>query len=55
MLTRQLRALEEDRLVSRTESPGNLPYVEYVLTAKGRTVIPLLMSMKDWANFGLFS
>ncbi|HWQ63911.1 MAG TPA: helix-turn-helix domain-containing protein [Methanospirillum sp.] len=50
MLTRQLRALEEDRLVSRTEFPGMPPHVEYALTARGQTVIPLLMSLKDWAN-----
>jgi len=50
MLTRQLRALEEDRLVSRTEYPGMPPRVEYALTARGRTVIPLLMSLKNWAS-----
>ena len=50
MLTRQLRALENDRLVIRTEYPGMPPRVEYALTARGRTVIPLLESMKDWAD-----
>ena len=50
MLTRQLRALEDDRLVSRTEFPGMPPRVEYALTERGQTVIPLLMSLKDWAN-----
>lgn len=50
MLTRQLRALEEDRLVSRKEYPGMPPHVEYSLTARGQTVIPLLMSLKDWAS-----
>ena len=50
MLTRQLRALEADRLVSRTEYPGMPPRVEYALTARGQTVIPLLMSLKDWAS-----
>ena len=49
MLTRQLRALEKDRLVSRTEYPGMPPRVEYALTARGQTVIPLLSSLKDWA------
>jgi len=50
MLTRQLRALEADRLVTRTEYPGMPPRVEYALTERGRTVIPILESLKDWAG-----
>jgi DNA-binding HxlR family transcriptional regulator len=50
MLTRQLRALEADRLISRTEYPTMPPRVEYALTGRGRTVIPILMSLKDWAD-----
>ncbi len=50
MLTRQLRALEKDRLVTRTEYPGMPPRVEYALTERGQTVIPILMSLKDWAD-----
>ncbi len=50
MLTRQLRALEEDRLVSRTEYLGMPPRVEYALTERGETVIPILLSLKDWAD-----
>jgi len=50
MLTRQLRALEADRLVSRTEYPNMPPRVEYALTERGETVIPILMSLKDWAD-----
>lgn len=50
MITRQLRAPEEDRLVSRMEYPRMPPHVGYSLTARGRTVIPLRMSLKDWAN-----
>lgn len=50
MLTRQLRALEEDLLVSRTEYPGKTPHVEYSLTKRGESVIQLLMSLKDWAS-----
>ena len=50
MLTRQLRALETDRLVTRTEYPGMPPRVEYALTERGQTVIPVLESMKDWAD-----
>ena len=50
MLTRQLRALEADNLVSRTEYPGMLPRVEYALTERGQTVIPILMALKNWAD-----
>jgi DNA-binding HxlR family transcriptional regulator len=50
MLTRQLRALEADLLITRTEYPGMPPRVEYALTERGETVIPLLLSLKDWAS-----
>ena len=50
MLTRQLRALEADRVISRTEYPGMPPRVEYALTERGQAVIPILMSLKDWAD-----
>jgi DNA-binding HxlR family transcriptional regulator len=50
MLTRQLRALESDRLVTRTEFPGMPPRVEYALTERGETVIPVLVSLKEWAE-----
>jgi DNA-binding HxlR family transcriptional regulator len=44
------RALEADRLISRTEYPGMPPRVEYALTERGRAVIPVLASLKDWAD-----
>lgn len=50
MLSRQLRALEADRMVSRTEYPGMPPRVDYALTERGQTVIPLLLSLKEWAE-----
>ncbi len=50
MLTRQLRALEADRLITRTEYPGMPPRVEYALKERGKTVIPILSSLKDWAE-----
>ena len=53
MLTRQLRALEQDRLVTRTEYPGMPPRVEYALTERGKTVIPVLMALKTWADHEL--
>ena len=53
MLTRQLRALEADCLVSRTEYPNRPPRVEYALTERGQTVIPVLKTLKDWADVEL--
>ncbi len=50
MLTRQLRALEADRLITRTEYPTMPPRVEYSLTERGESVIPILASLKDWAD-----
>lgn len=50
MLTRQLRSLEADHLISRKEYPGMPPRVEYALTERGQTVIPILLSLKDWAD-----
>ncbi len=50
MLTRQLRALERDRLISRTEYPGMPPRVEYALTERGESVMPILSSLKAWAD-----
>ncbi|MGN7471103.1 winged helix-turn-helix transcriptional regulator [Brevibacillus sp. SAFN-007a] len=47
-LTNQLRELEEDGLVSRTVYPEVPPRVEYALTEKGRSLIPLLEMICDW-------
>ncbi|NRQ52879.1 helix-turn-helix domain-containing protein [Brevibacillus sp. HD1.4A] len=47
-LTNQLRELEEDGLVIRTVYPEVPPRVEYTLTAKGLSLIPLLEMICDW-------
>lgn len=47
-LTNQLRELEEDGLVTRTVFPEVPPRVEYTLTAKGHSLIPLLEMICDW-------
>ncbi|MBM6593770.1 winged helix-turn-helix transcriptional regulator [Microvirga pudoricolor] len=54
MLTNQLRELEADGLVIRTVYPEVPPRVEYSLSAKGRSLEPVLLALKAWgdANFG---
>jgi DNA-binding HxlR family transcriptional regulator len=50
MLTVQLRELEEDGLVTRTVFPEVPPRVEYELTEFGRTLEPVLISLKEWGD-----
>ena len=49
MLTATLRNLEADDLVSRTIFPEVPPRVEYKLTRRGMTLIPLLNQLVDWS------
>ncbi|WP_297521786.1 helix-turn-helix domain-containing protein [uncultured Clostridium sp.] len=48
MLTRQLRELEEDKLINREVYREVPPRVEYSLTEVGQTVIPVLNSLRNW-------
>lgn len=48
MMTLQLRELEESGLITRTVYPEVPPRVEYALTELGRSLEPLLASMRDW-------
>jgi len=50
MLTLQLRELEEDGLVKRTVFAEVPPRVEYELTPFGRSLEPILLSLKDWGD-----
>jgi DNA-binding HxlR family transcriptional regulator len=50
MLTQQLRELEADGLVHREVYPQVPPKVEYSLTKKGTTIIPILNQMCEWAR-----
>ena len=49
MLTSTLRKLEADDLLSRTVYPEVPPRVEYKLTKRGKTLIPLLNQLVDWS------
>lgn len=48
MLTRTLRALEDDGLVARTVFPTVPPGVEYDLTVRGRELLVPLSALADW-------
>ena len=49
MLTQHLREMERDGLVHREVYREVPPKVEYSLTARGRTMEPLLHQMNEWA------
>ena len=49
MLTMTLRTLEEDGYVTRTVFSEIPPRVEYALTARARSLMPVLDSLLQWA------
>ncbi|MVU77077.1 transcriptional regulator [Nocardia sp. ET3-3] len=49
MLTRTLRSLETDGLITRTVFPTLPPTVEYALTPLGRSLLRPLSALADWA------
>ena len=50
MLTQQLRELESQALVHREVFAVVPPKVEYSLTELGKSLIPLLVAMRDWGS-----
>ncbi len=50
MLTNQLRELENDGLVYREIFPQVPPKVEYSLTELADSLMPVLLSIKDWGK-----
>ena len=48
MLTQQLPELEAQDLVHREVYPVIPPKVEYSLTATGKSLMPILVAMRDW-------
>ncbi|MDX2128181.1 MAG: helix-turn-helix domain-containing protein [Chloroherpetonaceae bacterium] len=50
MLAEQLRDLEKDGLISRKVYNEVPPKVEYSLTKKGKTAVPLIKSLRTWGD-----
>ncbi len=50
MLIQQLRQLEEDGLIERRQYPEVPPRVEYSLTKKGKTLVPIFQKIGDWGR-----
>ena len=48
MLTQQLRELESQNLIHRKVFPVIPPKVEYSLTETGKSLMPILVAMRDW-------
>ncbi len=49
-LSLRLRALEEEGVVARTTFPEVPPRVEYALTEKGRALVPIIESMREYGT-----
>lgn len=50
MLSQQLKELEYDGLIIRKAYPQIPPKVEYSLSEKGKTLLPILDQMCQWGN-----
>jgi DNA-binding HxlR family transcriptional regulator len=48
MLTSQLRELETDGIIERKIYAEIPPRVEYFLTPKGKSLLPIINMMKEW-------
>ena len=49
-LSSTLKELEADQLVNRKEDPQIPPKVEYSLTERGKSLIPILDGMCEWGD-----
>ena len=50
ILNNQLKELEKDGIIIRKEYPQIPPKVEYSLTERGKSLIPILDAMCEWGD-----
>lgn len=50
MLTKTLRTLERDGLITRTVYDTRPPSVEYALSPLGKSILPVLTKLVEWAT-----
>lgn len=50
MLSAQLHELEDDKLIIRKEYPQVPPKVEYCLSTRGESLMPILHEICHWGN-----
>lgn len=50
MLSQQLKSLEENNLIVRKVYAEVPPKVEYSLTDQGKSLLPLLITLCEWAT-----
>ena len=50
MLSKTLNELEEHGMIRRIQYDCIPPKVEYTLSCKGRTFLPVLLALKDWGE-----
>lgn len=50
ILTDQLRGPENDRLIGRKSFPEIPPRVEYTLSQKAESLLPILRNLSDWVS-----
>jgi DNA-binding HxlR family transcriptional regulator len=53
ILTKQLRELESDGLITRKVYPVIPPKVEYSLSDEGKTLRPIILSLEQWGKIRL--
>ena len=48
VLADQLKALEEDKIIERQAFAEIPPRVEYAITERGKTLLPVIQAMREW-------